>query len=195
MLDKMAAGALIAVVALGCGLFIACNAIREAAIAVGRLLARTIMGACVKLSGATDALGAARRALWARLEPYWRSVRGLALQSFAEHAPLLRSRAISGALALQIIAVAGWMLPEWARSNLVEILMVIGAGAMFARSVHGRVNASGPLVTPREAEGAMGPGAAAEMAASATVNFAAFADDQLRALVRDARAALRARAA
>jgi len=91
------------------------------------------------------------------------AVWGLAKSSIAEHLPLLRSRAISGGLILKFIAVAGWLLPEhlrdWLTNHGADMLMVLAAGAMFARIVQGRVNARGPLLTPRDREaGAMGPG-------------------------------------
>lgn len=88
---------------------------------------------------------------------------GVAASSVAEHLPLLRSRAISGGLVLKFIAVAGWLLPEpvrqWLSDHGADVLMALAAGAMFARIVAGRVNAKGPLLTPRDREaGAMGPG-------------------------------------
>lgn len=100
---------------------------------------------------------------------YWRAAKGLALQSIAEHAPLLRSRTVSGAVVLKIVAVAGWMLPEapraWIEAHGVNMLMVIGAGAMLARIIHGRVNARGPLILPGDYQGAAtGPGAELERA-------------------------------
>lgn len=153
---------------------------------LGAFVARAVRGAFSALSRAVDGLGAIRRAVW-----------GLILESAAEHLPLLRSRAISGALALKIIALCGWLLPEWARNNLVEILMILGAAAMFARTVHGRVHARGPIVTPREQEGAMGPGAAAELEAKAISpvhSFAALTDDDLRGIMRNVKAELKGRA-
>lgn len=186
MLDKIALGSIVALGVIGLGLFIAYNAAREATVAVGRRVAGFLFGSCSALSRAVDGLGAVRRAVW-----------GLIKESAAEHLPLLRSRAISGALALKIIAVLGWALPEWARNHLVEILMLLGAAAMFARTVHGRIHARGPIVTPREQEGAMGPGAAAELATKAVSpvhSFAALSDDDLRGIMRGVRAELRDRA-
>ncbi len=86
-----------------------------------------------------------------------------AVDLFLEYAPILRSRTNANATLLKVLGVFGWVLPATAHNWIVTSLALTGMAITFANVVLGRMRATGPIVTPRDQEGAAaGPGAEAE---------------------------------
>jgi hypothetical protein len=87
-----------------------------------------------------------------------------------EFGPLLRTRTGSNAVALAFVALIGWSpAGDWARSNLDAMsYMVAGAAIVWhlLRTLNGRKNATGPIISKRDAGQwggyARGPGSEAE---------------------------------
>lgn len=75
---------------------------------------------------------------------------GVVSASISEHLPLMRSRAISGAFVQKLLTILPFAVPAVTENRIIAFLCILGSAAMFARIVHGRVNASGPLRTPRD---------------------------------------------